>query len=142
MDSRGGYRVVMTAVGSALSTVRTAPLIVAIIFGLTLFVIVMFVSFRARNRLKSEIGRERATRPMEQMGPAQVRARQWLVLGLVLSPVILVLGLVAAFSTRNNGSVPAWDSWLLFILFWGTAIFVMTRFVIIRRRRRRSDPPS
>ena len=133
---------VMTAVRSALATVQTAPLIVAIVFGLTVFVIVMFVSFRARNRLKSQIERERATRPVEQIGPAQVRARQWLVLGLVLAPVILVLGLVAAFSTRNNGSVPAWDSWLLFILFWGTAIFVLTRFIVIRRRRRRSDPPS
>ena len=132
----------MTAAGNALATVQTAPLIVAIVFGLTFFVIVMFVSLRARNRLKSEIERERATRPAEQIGPAHVRARQWLVLGLVLAPVILVLGLVAALWTRNNGSVPAWDSWLLLILFWGTAIFVMTRFVIIRKRRRRSDPPS
>jgi hypothetical protein len=130
----------MTAVPSALATVQTAPLIIAVLFGLTFFVIIMFVSFKARNRLTSEIEREHVARPTGQISPVEMRAKQWVVLGLVVAPVILALGLVAAFSTRNNGSIPAWDSWLLFVLFWGTAIFVLTRFVIVRKRRKRSDP--
>ena len=132
----------MTDLRSALASVQTGPLIVAVIFGLTLFVVVMFVSIKSRRKLRTEIQRERSTRPAGQIGPAERRAKRTVVLGIAFAPVILVLAAVAAFSTRNHGSVPAWDSWLLFILLWGTAISLLTRFVIVRRRRQRSEHPS
>ncbi len=131
----------MLTLRDGLAAVQTGPLIVAIVAGLVLFTVVMVVSVKARAKLRSEIQSEQQTRPPGELGPAERRAKQWLVLGVVLAPVFLVLGLVAAFSTRNHGSVPAWDSWILAILFWGTVIGLGTRQVI-RGRRRRSDPQS
>ena len=89
---------VVATVLSIFSTVQTAPLIFAIIFGVTVFVLVMFVSMKARQRLRSEIESERATRQVGQIRPAEKRAKQWVLLGLVLTPVIVVLSLVAAVS--------------------------------------------
>jgi hypothetical protein len=120
-------------------SIQVVPLVIAIVAGLSFFVVVMFFSFRARNRLRSQIQQERGAQPQEMIGPAERKARQWLVIGLVSAPIILVLAGVAAVSTHDHRNVPAWDSWLLFIFFWGTVLTLLVRAVLNKRRGNRAS---
>jgi hypothetical protein len=117
--------------------IQVVPLVISILAGLTFFVVVMIFSFRSRDRLRSELLLERQTRPPGTIGPSQTKARRTMVISLVSAPIILILLIVALISTNDHRGVPAWDSWLLAILFWGMLATLLVRTVQNKRRRNR-----
>jgi Na+/H+ antiporter NhaD/arsenite permease-like protein len=121
-----------------IGTVQVVPLVIAVLFGLIFFVVVMFFSFRSRDRIRSELERERETQPHGTIGPVQKKARRWMVIGMVSAPIIVFLGVVAAVATHDHRNVPAWDRWLLGIFFWGTVVALLVRAALNKRRENRS----
>lgn len=120
-------------------SIQVVPLVIAIMVGLIFVIVVMLFSFRSRARIRSAIQQERATKPYGTIGPSEKRARQWLVISIISAPIILVLAVIAAVSTHDHRNVPAWDSWLLAILFWGALATLLVRAV---RNKIRGNRPS
>lgn len=125
--------------GTIIGAVQIVPLVIALLFGLVFFVVVMFFSFRSRDRIRRELVIELRTHPSGTIGPAQRRARRTLLMSVVSAPIILTLAIVALISTNDHRGVPTWDSWLLAIFFWGALGTLV--FQSIRRKRRRDRLP-
>lgn len=119
-------------------SIQVVPLVVAVVVGVTGSIVVMSLSFRSRNRLRSEIQRERAAQPQGTIGPSERNARQRVIVGLLLAPIAVILVVVAVVSEHSNGKVPAWASWLTAILFWGAVVAFIVRAVLNKRRRNRT----
>jgi membrane protein implicated in regulation of membrane protease activity len=128
------------AVVTLFASVDIGGLIFAIIVALSSTSLIVFFSRRSGRRLRSEIESERAAQPIGLVGRVESRSKQRLVVLLVLAPVILILGGIAVFSSRNHGSIPAWDGWLIAIIFCGGILLLLIRSVMEKRRRRGSDP--
>jgi hypothetical protein len=137
---KGEEGFVLVGLSSMFATVNVAALIFTIILTVAVSSVVLFFSVKAGRRLRSEVQSERASQPIGQGGPAQTRAKRLLVVGVILALLILPLSAIAAFSSRNYGSVPTWDSTLIAILFWGGVLFLLIRFVVEKRRRKWRGP--